>query len=330
MKRQNLLANQGIMKFSPVKYWIVLIFLSPCLAGKGNERIPADSLPRKQIKTVTVSKNSFLQIGTLPKQIEEASGLALANQQNFWTHNDDGIPVLYCIGRDGKLIRTLHLNNTNNGWEDLARDKEGNLYIGGFGNNKNDKKHLTILIIKNPESFAGKIYSADIINFTYEDQHDFPPPQGKRNFDADALIVWRDSLFIFTKNRTAPFSGYTKVYRLPKSPGQHTAVLVDSLFLGSGPMMDDWVTGADISPNGSKLALLGHSRVWIVSGFTRDQFSSGEIVKIELANYTHKAGVAFTSENELFIVDEKEFGILGGVIYLLRLAEIMAIKSADY
>lgn len=323
MKRQNLLANKSIMTFSPLKYWIIFIFLSHCLTGKSNERISVDSLPRKKIKTIKVSKNSFLQIGTLPEQIKEASGLALANQQNFWTHNDDGIPVLYCIDREGKLIRTLYLNNANSGWEDLARDEEGNLYIGGFGNNKNDKKDLKILIVKNPESFEGKIYSADIINFTYEDQYDFPPPPSKRNFDADAFIVWRDSLFIFTKNRTSPFSGYTKVYRLPKSPGQHTAVLVDSLFLGTGPMMDNWITGADISPDGSKLALLGHSRVWIISGFKRDHFSSGQIVKIELANYTHKAGVAFSSENELFIVDEKEFGILGGAIYLLKLGEIM-------
>ncbi|MBX2945145.1 MAG: hypothetical protein KF725_04880 [Cyclobacteriaceae bacterium] len=256
----------------------------------------------------------------LPNQINEASGLAVADQGNFWTHNDDGIPVLYCIDNTGKLIRTLYLNNLNKGWEDLARDKEGNLYIGAFGNNKNDRRDLKILIVKNPESVSEKIYNAEIINFTFEDQHEFPPAITHQNFDADALIAYNDWLYIFTKNRTTPFTGYTKVYRLPKNPGQHIATLVDSIYLGKGPMMDDWVTGADISPDGSTLALLGHSRIWLISDFNNGRFSTGNIMRIELGNYSHKAGIAFTSANEIFIVDEKEFGILGGDLYQLNIS----------
>jgi WD40 repeat protein len=308
------------MKSTLIKSGTALILLFLIITCAGKETSAIDSIPK--IKIVTVSTKSFVQVGTLPGHIQEASGLVKGEQQNFWTHNDDGIPVLFSVDHEGKLIRTLYLNNANNGWEDIARDHESNLYIGAFGNNRNDKKDLKILIIKNPESITEKIYNAEIINFIYEDQTEFPPPLQKRNYDADALIAYNHSLFIFTKNRTKPFTGYTKVYRLPKNPGQHKAILVDSLYLGPGPMMDDWVTGADLSPDGSKLALLGHSTVWIISGFNKDKFSSGKITKIELGNYSHKAGIAFTSENELFIVDEKEFGILGGLMYRLNLAEL--------
>ena len=86
--------------------------------------------------------------------------------------------------------------------------------------------------------------------------------------------------------------------------------------------MDFWVTGADISPDRSTLALLGHASVWLITGFKGDKFSTGEITKLELANYSHKAGISFLSNSELYIVDEREFGILGGKIYYLDLSEI--------
>lgn len=310
------------MNFTMTKFKLLVIisFALQIHVCKGIEFVDADSLPKGQVKTITIPKNSLIKTAVLPAQINEASGLAVADQKNFWTHNDDGIPVLYCIDDTGKLIRTLYLNNLNKGWEDLARDKEGNLYVGALGNNKNDRKDLKILIIKNPESFTEKVYNAEVINFTYEDQRDFPPMPAKLNFDSDAMIVHNDSLFIFTKNRTLPFTGYSKVYRLPKIPGQPIATLVDSIYIGKGPMMDDWITGADISPDGTTLALLGHSRIWLITDFRGSRFSTGNVLRIELGNYSHKAGIAFTSANELFIVDEKEFGILGGDLYKLDIS----------
>ncbi|HRJ30928.1 MAG TPA: hypothetical protein PLV21_16535 [Cyclobacteriaceae bacterium] len=308
------------MNLTTVAFLTLVIFVTQIPICKGNEFV-VDSLPRKTMKTITLSKNSLSKTGVLPSQVNEASGLALADQQNFWTHNDDGIPVLYCIDRTGKLIRTLYLNNVNKGWEDLARDKEGNLFIGAFGNNKNDRKDLKILLVKNPESISEKIYTAEIINFTYEDQKEYPPTAGNRNFDADALIAFKDSLYIFTKNRTLPFTGFTKVYRLPKTPGHHIAELIDSVYIGKGPMMDDWITGADISQDGTTLALLGHSRIWLIRDFQNSRFSTGSVLRIELGNYSHKAGVTFTSFHELYIVDEKEFGILGGDLYKLDISQ---------
>jgi sugar lactone lactonase YvrE len=36
------------------------------------------------------------------------------------------------------------LQNTNIDWEDITKDKDGNLYVGDFGNNDNERKDLCI------------------------------------------------------------------------------------------------------------------------------------------------------------------------------------------
>src|SRR5690606_37105404 len=120
----------------------------------------------------------------------------------LWTHNDDRLPVLYGLDTTGRIVKTIHLNHRNNGWEDLAMDNERNLYIGAFGNNKNDRKDLAILKIKQPETNQETVVNAEVIRYEYSDQQHFPPDRSRMNFDADAFVSISDSLYIITKNRT--------------------------------------------------------------------------------------------------------------------------------
>ncbi|MBX2966281.1 MAG: hypothetical protein KF845_09065 [Cyclobacteriaceae bacterium] len=301
-----------------IKVLGLLIWFCPVSVYCQNQTRPLNS----SIHIQQLPPNIFKETGKLPSHINEASGLAIISPGKLWTHNDDGIPALFCLDITGKLIRSVHINSINKGWEALALDEYKNLYIGAFGNNKNDRNDLRILKINNPEATETQVIQPEVIHFKYEDQHLFPPPPGLRNFDADAMIAMDSSLYIFTKNRTIPFTGFTKIYRLPNSPGNHTAVLVDSIQLGGNTMMDYWVTGADLSPDQSMLALLGHTCIWLISDFAGNQFSTGKITKLELDHYTHKAGIAFESDSQLYIVDENEMGILGGKIYYLNLGEI--------
>jgi len=306
---------------SKMCFLILLIYGLPALVTGQN----SVSLQNNSIEVLRLPKYALKETGKLPAHINEASGLAITSHKKLWTHNDDGLPVLFCVDTTGKLTRSIHINSVNKGWEALALDKDRNLYIGAFGNNKNERVDLKILKIKNPETTETLVIQPEIINFKYEDQHAFPPPVNLRNFDADALIAIDSSLYIFTKNRTVPFTGFTKIYRLPNLPGNHTAVLIDSIRLGGETMMDYWVTGADLSPDQSILALLGHTSIWLISDFKGDQFSTGRIKRLELDHYTHKAGIAFTSNYELYLVDENEMGILGGKIYYLNLKEVKGL-----
>ena len=262
-------------------------------------------------------------VASLSKTLKEASGLEITKSGLLWTHNDDRLPVLYALDSTGNVVRAIHLNHKNQGWEDLTLDDDGNVYIGAFGNNNNDRRNLSILKLPNPEQITETIVNAEIIDFVYSDQLSFPPSKSQQNFDADALVSARDSLFIFTKNRTDPFNGYTKIYRLPNTPGKFEALLYDSIFLGSGPMMQHWVTSADLSSDGKWLALLSHDRIWLITDFKHLNFSSGKIYEIKLRNFSHKTGLCFASESKLFLIDELEFGLIGGKIYTLDLTAVL-------
>jgi len=267
-------------------------------------------------------RSSLHEIAKLPKHIREASGLEITNdKKTLWTHNDGGLPMLYCIDTAGNVLKTIQLNHPNSGWEDLAVDKNGNLYVGAFGNNGNDKKELKIYKIPTPDSVTEKVVSAGIIKYKYADQHAYPPPPHARNFDMDAFIAMGDSLFLFSKNRTEPFTGYTRIYKLSQQPGEQIAIPTDSIFLGNGPMMDHWVTAADVSPDGKVLALLSHACMWLITDFHPGKFSTGKVRRLDFGHLSHKAGVVFKTSTRLYIVDELEFGILGGKLYSVDLSE---------
>jgi WD40 repeat protein len=278
---------------------------------------------RTDVPAIIDGSSGLKELSALPKHIKESSGLETVTGKHFWTHNDGGVPVLYCLDTTGTVLRTLQLNHPNAGWEDLTFDKRGNLYVGSFGNNNNDKKSLKIYKIPQPDSIREKVYSAQIIHYKYADQHAFPPPPAKKHFDVDAFVAVGDSLYLFSKNRSTPFTGYTMVYSLPQQPGEYSAVTVDSIFLGKGPMMDYWVTSADLSPDGKTLALLSHACIWIVKDFQGTRFSTGRIFRINLNHMSHKAGLCFSGNERLFITDELEFGFLGGKMYSFDLEKIL-------
>ncbi|MBL7872741.1 MAG: hypothetical protein JNM78_14080 [Cyclobacteriaceae bacterium] len=273
-----------------------------------------------EIKKISIGKDKVQIVAALPKILKEASGLYIDRNKNFWSHNDDRYSFLYCFDSTGKIIKTVYINHKNKGWEDLAYDEDNNVYIGSFGNNTNDRTDLTIYKIGSPDTINSQVTLGETINYRYGDQKIFPAPPSQRNYDADALIAFKGSLYIFTKNRTNPFTGYTRVYQLPQTPGNYQAQLMDSIFVGTGPMMEYWVTGADLSPDQNTLALQGHEKIWLISDFEGDKFSTGKVTEITLPDFTHKAGISFSGNETLYIVDELEFEILGGHLYKIDIS----------
>jgi len=75
----------------------------------------------------------------LPKDLKENSGLVAYTENTAWGIEDSGNSYnIYKINFDGEILKTLEVKNAKNkDWEDLAKDDEGNLYIGDFGNNEN-------------------------------------------------------------------------------------------------------------------------------------------------------------------------------------------------
>jgi hypothetical protein len=246
-------------------------------------------------------------IGSLTSILNESSGITFIAPNRLYTHNDaGGNDEIYEMDTLGNLIRTININNANNNdWEDITKDNLNNIYIGDFGNNDNDRTNLRIYKIPSPTSFSGNSVTADIIEFDFVDQYMFPPNPTKRNFDVEGFVWYNDSLFLFTKNRTAPFNGYCKMYKIPASPGIYTAQVCDSIFLCGDSQSDCWVTSAALSDDKTHLALLNDKKIWWFSCFDGAAFFKGAIATVNLNNNTQKEGITFKNNYEVYITDEQ-------------------------
>lgn len=245
-------------------------------------------------------------VADLPTIVSESSGLVTAGPDKVWTHNDSGYDnELYLVDTNGVLMRTLVvLNATNVDWEDLARDHQGNIWINDAGNNGNGRNNLRMYRISDPDQHSNDTILADIIDFTYPDQTAFPPPANNLNFDIEAIIWHSDSLYLFTKNRSTPFNGYTKMYSLPAQPGAYVATLRDSLFVDSDAQRGR-ITASDFDTVTNTLALLTRSQVLCFRNFQGTDFFGGDLIRYGFLDRTDQVeALAFVTPTKLYMTDE--------------------------
>ncbi|AWA30551.1 hypothetical protein HYN48_10875 [Flavobacterium magnum] len=254
----------------------------------------------------------------LPGQIKEASALAyLPNTNVFWTLEDSGNDaVLFALDTNGALRHKVNINKPNVDWEALTSDDRGNLYIGDFGNNDNDRENLMIYKI-NAEDLgkAGANVSVQV-NFYYPEQQEFPPKKSKRIFDAEAFFLHDNYFYVFTKNRSSNSDGTTQLYKIPNVAGNHAAKLMGS-FTTCEAFRKCAVTDAAISGDGKKMALLSNAKVWLFEDFSGDAFLKGKVTEIDLHDNSQKEGICFKG-SEIFICDEKDKHS-GGNMYQLTI-----------
>ena len=245
----------------------------------------------------------------LPSVLVEASGAELTTTNKVWAQNDSGgNPDLYEFDTSGTLLRTLNISNaTNVDWEEIRRDTIGNMYIDDMGNNANDRTNLKIYKLSNFDAISGNSAFASTISFSYPDQFYFPPAPSQMNFDCESFIAYNDSLYLFSKDRSTPYTGFTKLYRLPTQAGSYVAELIDSFFTGNVSEQENSITSAALSPNQSKLMLISHYACWEFTNFKNRNFFKGNVQHYYFGGGStqYKEGVVFLTENELYLTDEK-------------------------
>lgn len=255
-------------------------------------------------------------VARLPKNINESSGLTINTDGSFWTHNDSGDkPVIYKIDTLGNLLKTIYLKGaTAIDFEDITQDKQGNIYVCDCGNNSNRRQALCIYKISHVDITTGRdTVTPQKISFNYPDQKLFPPPKAKQNFDCEALVVYNDSIFLFSKNRG--ISPYGRRYVIPNSPGNYTATLLDSI------KTNRWITGAALSPDNKTLILLSENKLNIFTNFTGSRFFGGQFIKTAIP-LTDKEGITFKNNTEVYLTDEIFKGF-GGKLYYTNLGQII-------
>ena len=266
------------------------------------------------------SNADFTTLFELPQIIKESSAVEVTENSNLiWTLQDRGNDSeIFGLDNKGKIAqRATILNIKNVDWEDLTSDKEGNLYIGDFGNNKNDRQDLAIYKLAAADLTQKEINISSKISFYLPEQKAFPPKKSNRIFDVEAFFIFKNNFYLFTKNRSSKFDGITSLYRVPNKPGNHAAALISS-FKTCENFNHCAITSADISPNGQTIALLSSDQVWLFSHFKNDDFFKGKMKNIQLPTFTQKEGICFVDENTIYITDEKDKKT-GGNLYKLNL-----------
>lgn len=259
---------------------------------------------------------------SLPGSLKENSGIEItAKSKLIWTLQDSGNPAeIYGIDANGKIAQTIQITNAkNNDWEDLTSDEAGNLYIGDFGNNDNERKNLAIYKI-DASALNKKQAASSKISFYYPEQTEFPPKKSKMIFDVEAFFFYKDNFYLFTKNRSAKFNGETTLYQVPNKPGNHAAKRIGK-FTTCDKFNHCAITGADISPDGKKVALLTSSFVWLFTGYKTVNFLGGNAQQIDLDDFSQKEGLCFSGNNKLLISDEKKKSS-GGNLYEFDLSKL--------
>ncbi|NER14637.1 hypothetical protein GWK08_14370 [Leptobacterium flavescens] len=257
----------------------------------------------------------------IPNKLSENSGIEYSEAKGLlWVIEDSGNKDhIYALDKKGKIVRNINIKKAKNSdWEDLSRDNKGNFYIGDIGNNYNMRKDLTIYKIPDPDKTPdAEELEAEKITFEYPEQTRFPPKKSERIYDAEAFFYYREHLYIFTKNRSTPFTGKTYLYRIPAKKGHHKAELIASHFM-CGEYLNCAITAAAISPDMKKVVLLSHDKVWVFSDFTTDNFFEGKKREIALNHYSQKEGICFKDNDTLLISDEDNV-VVGRNLYMLKL-----------
>ncbi|MEL0631438.1 hypothetical protein V6237_01555 [Pseudoalteromonas carrageenovora] len=262
------------------------------------------------------------EISVDPK-LKEISGIEFDKKQRLWAINDSGDkPKLYRLNKDGSIAKEILVTNAKNiDWEDMTQNKFGHFFLGDFGNNKNDRKWLTIYKIENPIDIKGNTTEAEIIKFTYPELDGTPVTPEQRNYDLEAFVALGRHLYLFTKNRTEPFDGITKVYKVGDHAANFNAELIDSFKTCTTMEKLCWITSAALSPDRKKLVLLDSTSIWLFENYKGDKFFSGDVSRIDLGIVTQKEAITFYDDNTIVFTDE-EFKGIGGNAYFIKLDEV--------
>jgi hypothetical protein len=276
-----------------IKLAFVFLFFSLLLFGYNDdpEQLPKTSPPKAPAPRM---EGQAVKTGTLPKEINESSGLEETGTPGvFFTHNDAGNAAeLYKINAKGQLLATLPVAGAENiDWEDIARDSQGNIYIADTGNNDNKRKRLKIYKLQH-----GDPEQVSEIIFNYGDRKNGSGQKGPYEYDCEAIFWHHSKLYLVTKDKGNGLQA--RLYELPDTPGDHEAQQI-----GHYPVNSP-VTAADISPDGKRLLLLSVGKIHLFQVEGTNFFGSKMVTK-SLGKVGQTEGAVFTDNNTIMISSEK-------------------------
>jgi len=210
------------------------------------------------------------------KPLDEVSGMVKSRKypDTYWVINDSrNEAMLFAINRDGKTIiptfsrfsnygevkeegkkqwqgfRVLYAENKD--WEAMTSDANY-LYVGDIGNNFSNRKQLGIYMLSEIDPTASTQSAAlKYLPLRYPETEE----DSRNQYDSEALFQADGHLYLITKHKRRG----AVLYRLDTDFTEQDNILVEtdrntSVFN---------VTGAELSPDGQRLAVISTRDLWI-------------------------------------------------------------------
>jgi uncharacterized protein YjiK len=142
-----------------------------------------------QIRKVLIEKEI-----SLPPALAETSGLYCPSNKKVYSINDSGnTPVIYSLSTEGVIVNEQLIGAKNNDWEAITGDNRF-FYIGDIGNNAGKRQDINVIKLDkatNQSSVLKISYSNNKIENNEHIRHDF---------DAEALVITNQNLYLFSKS----------------------------------------------------------------------------------------------------------------------------------
>ena len=255
--------------------------------------------------------------------LRESSGIAAsrAHPGLLWTHNDSGDgPFIYATdtaGADRGALRVAGAVAID--WEDIAlgpcpRNSGPCLYIADTGDNEELRLSVTVYAVPEPTPPSGP---ADTLRVT-------APAAALRLVypggpaDVEAIYVTRDgTLYFVTKGR----SNGVRLLRVRRaawqSGGVVTAELAQELPIAPNRRVGRWVTGAAVSPDGTRVVVRTTSELYVFTAGAGGVLAPKPIV-CWLGNLEAQGeAVSFLDAATLVLTSEAPRGVTG-IIHIVR------------
>jgi hypothetical protein len=253
----------------------------------------------------TLSHNAQGQMSKsfrLSDKLKEISGLECIGDSLLIAHNDGGNePILYVLDLFGSILKECRVFNAKNtDWEDITKDNFGNLYIADIGNNENKRKKIRVLKLSIIDVLTKDSVSAETHPFSYLEQTEYPALPENRYFDAESILYFKDSLWIFTKCRTFPFDGKSYVYTIkPENLNSGNWKKRQEFIPGTKSWKTDSFTAAT-SDKEQILCLTYNRLIWLTTG------ENGLIINKtkHFIKYNQRESVAVSSTGMIYIANE--------------------------
>ncbi len=291
---------------------LIIFLLSNITVSKAQTMGCTDTQASNYNASATINDGSCIYNNTsvspilalsISDSVIETSGLIQWNN-TFWTHNDNTDLNLYALDTlTGTITKKTALPNCFNiDWEDMAQDSLF-VYVGDFGNNVNgNRTNLQILRISKSSINANNPI-IDTIRFSYSNQTNFASSGANNtNFDCEAFVVSRDSIFLFTKQWV---NKKTSLYVLSKQPGIWVATLKDSL------SVQGLVTGATYLEDKKAVALCGYTTflqpfITLLYDFKQHHFFKGNNRRLNVSLPFHQTeGISSLNGYRFYVSNEK-------------------------